>query len=227
MKQIINLLLLLFLSITSYSQSYNITYLQKNDNSALKINAANIPPHLKAHYKKMIEDTEKLSTYYNLKYVNGQSKFSFFKVENVSNNFSASYTTTYKDFSKKEIYTTGGLMQDDEAVKRYIKKDFKWIYENETKDILGYTCKKAYFSKNGQKTTVWYTTKIPIMDGPSIYAGVRGLILKVETAGSTYTASKIEKIATTSEKVTIPKFKTFISSSDYKKSISSKTANRE
>jgi len=97
-------------------------------------------------------------------------------------------------------------------------QDFDWKLTGETKNIGEYTCYKATlkrerevirtsFSFNGNKseeedenetpemeeyiTTAWYTTQIPVNNGPGNYYGLPGLILEVNNGRETLICSKI------------------------------------
>ncbi len=97
-------------------------------------------------------------------------------------------------------------------------KPLDWKLTGETKNIGEYTCYKATltrereviktsFSYNGSKneeeeedatpemeeyiTTAWYTTEIPVNNGPSNYHGLPGLILEVNDGRETLICSKI------------------------------------
>jgi GLPGLI family protein len=86
--------------------------------------------------------------------------------------------------------------------KRFLVKDkledFKWELSSETKNIGTYTCYKATSSKELESsstikkvasvedkkketmiTTAWYTTQIPVSNGPKNYQGLPGLILEI------------------------------------------------
>lgn len=97
-------------------------------------------------------------------------------------------------------------------------KPLDWKVTGETKNIGEYTCYKATltrereviktsFSYNGTKdeeeeedttpemeeyiTTAWYTTQIPVNNGPSNYYGLPGLILEINDGRQTLICSKI------------------------------------
>jgi GLPGLI family protein len=107
------------------------------------------------------------------------------------------------DIYYKNIQENRFANQTEIQGKRFLVKDkledFKWELSSETKNIGIYTCYKATFSKKvvgssvtikrGSSvedkkkeiisTTVWYTTQIPVSNGPKNYQGLPGLILEV------------------------------------------------
>ncbi|MBS1549384.1 MAG: GLPGLI family protein [Bacteroidetes bacterium] len=54
-----------------------------------------------------------------------------------------------------------------------------WVLTNEKKYLLGYLCKSATLTFRGRKYKAWYTEEIPKNDGPYIFQGLPGLILKI------------------------------------------------
>jgi len=60
--------------------------------------------------------------------------------------------------------------------------DLEWKLKNETKTIAGLTCSKATTNYGRREYTAWFTTEIPISDGPYIFHGLPGLIVKVVDA---------------------------------------------
>lgn len=56
----------------------------------------------------------------------------------------------------------------------------KWHITAETKMIFGYSCQKATCHFRGRDWSVWFTTEIPVSDGPWKFSGLSGLILKAE-----------------------------------------------
>jgi len=57
--------------------------------------------------------------------------------------------------------------------------DFKWELLDEEKAINGLRCRKAV-ATNYPMLTAWYTTDIPVSNGPSAYQGLPGLAVWVE-----------------------------------------------
>ncbi|OPC43957.1 GLPGLI family protein [Elizabethkingia anophelis] len=83
----------------------------------------------------------------------------------------------------------------DRAKNRYQYEEeqpiFKWTLNNETKEILGYNCKKATTEYRGRKYIAWYTEDIPINNGPYIFQGLPGLIMQIEDTKSHYSFTAI------------------------------------
>jgi GLPGLI family protein len=54
-----------------------------------------------------------------------------------------------------------------------------WEITNERQRILSYNCKKATVSFRGRDYVAWFTSDIPISNGPWKFGGLPGLILKL------------------------------------------------
>ena len=61
-----------------------------------------------------------------------------------------------------------------------------WTLLNETQVILTYPCQKATTTFRGRKYEAWFTTKIPINNGPWKFGGLPGLILKISDIQNHY-----------------------------------------
>jgi len=109
--------------------------------------------------------------------------------------------------------------------KRFLIKDtlpvYEWELSSETKNIGNYTCYKATFTRevenvsmmldngdtkeviNKEKvtTTAWYTTQVPVSNGPDNYQGLPGLILELNDGKRTIVCTEI--ILNPSEKIKI------------------------
>ncbi|WP_245605248.1 GLPGLI family protein [Niabella soli] len=75
-------------------------------------------------------------------------------------------------------------------------------FSNETKTILGYTCKKAKAIVRSNTMELWYTDQLPVKGAPSALGQNLGLVLEMTRNGnSSITAEKIEK-----QKLQLPSF---------------------
>lgn len=68
----------------------------------------------------------------------------------------------------------------------YDDSKFNWKIENEKMKIGSYNTQKATTDFGGRKWTAWFTSDIPIQDGPYKFHGLPGLIVKVEDTGNNY-----------------------------------------
>ena len=57
---------------------------------------------------------------------------------------------------------------------------FDWKILPDKKKILTYNCQNASVDFGGRKWTAWFTTDIPVQDGPYKFYGLPGLIVKIE-----------------------------------------------
>ena len=58
-------------------------------------------------------------------------------------------------------------------------KKLNWKITADTKSVLGYKCQKATVDFGGRSYEAWFSTDIPISDGPYIFNGLPGLILEI------------------------------------------------
>jgi Protein of unknown function (Porph_ging). len=85
----------------------------------------------------------------------------------------------YKDYTKEKIIITdyisaAAFLYEDEL------KPQDWIIKEDTTTILGYSCQKAICSFRGRDWEAWFTSEIPISEGPYKFYGLPGLIMKLE-----------------------------------------------
>ena len=85
---------------------------------------------------------------------------------------------SFKDFKKDSIMSIYPVIRKYKKVGEKTP-EIDWKLENETKEILSYNCKKATTTYRGRNYTAYYTTDIPIYDGPFKFSGLPGLILSV------------------------------------------------
>lgn len=104
---------------------------------------------------------------------------------------SASQKTNYKPCIIKGFPNDGNTIQSSVVlVEIYnyndIFPEIDWIMINKTDTILNYPCKAAICNFRGREYTAWYTEEIPISNGPFLFKGLPGLILKIEDTKQHY-----------------------------------------
>lgn len=95
---------------------------------------------------------------------------------------------TYKNHADGIVLEKTQLFGKSFIVSDSIKSEAYSKIENEKKNILGFECTKA-ISADG-KTTVWYTSGIPVKDEP-IACGLDGLVLQFDNGQQIFTATEI------------------------------------
>lgn len=85
---------------------------------------------------------------------------------------------SYKNFDKDTIMSIYPVIRKYKKVGEKVP-EINWKLEKETKEILGYNCKKATTTYRGRSYIAYYTTDIPVFDGPFKFSGLPGLILSV------------------------------------------------
>ena len=116
----------------------------------------------------------------------------------------------YKNIKEKRMANKTDLMGKIFLIKDNLVS-YDWELTGETKNIGNYTCYKAVFEKEEESVEIkmidgevkeekgmkkrtiiaWYTTDIPISNGPKNYGGLPGLILEVNDGNETIMCSEI------------------------------------
>ncbi len=124
----------------------------------------------------------------------------------------------YKDFKNNLVWKIDSFNIQKGGV-RYNIKDYKWSNSNvDEKQILGYTCQLVEVTVNNTKFKVWYTTEIPLNDGPLNIAGAPGLIMRMEQGVNAYEVMDI-KIIKDSKEIQIPENIERITESELRKNL--------
>lgn len=66
------------------------------------------------------------------------------------------------------------------------KPDLKWKIDSVKEKIGHYNAQKATTDFGGRTWIAWFTSEIPIQDGPYKFSGLPGLIIKLEDSGQNY-----------------------------------------
>lgn len=96
-----------------------------------------------------------------------------------------------------------------------------WQLASETGEYLGYKTQKAVGTFGGRKWIAWFTTEIPIQNGPFKFFGLPGLIVKIEDNNANHSFELVETKIYPYDKFEYPMLNNFrkiqLSFLDYKK----------
>ena len=103
-------------------------------------------------------------------------------------------SVTYKDFSKNET-----LQREHILDKPFIIKDnlhsYKWTLLSNEKIINGIHCKLAKTEDvYGVEVYAWYAEAFPLVNGPSIYHGLPGLIIQINSVKYNFELISIKSV---------------------------------
>lgn len=84
---------------------------------------------------------------------------------------------------ERTIYAVEGNMG---LIARGPLPELQWSMTSEASVIQGLKCEKAQTELNNRKWTVWYTAEVPVLDGPSVFKGLPGFVVKVEDSEGLY-----------------------------------------
>jgi hypothetical protein len=175
MFQKISLSFFIVLSLLSFSQTYEVQYINSYNGKVIPNQSATL-----------VWANEKENFILNTKIREQKAEFPFeiTKIEKPSNT-----VISYAFLKPDEIISTS----DAESVN---KQNFE--FTKETKKILGYDCKKAVTKINSNTIEIWYTTDLKINGGPSVLGQSLGFVLEIErNKNSLLSASSIKKIKKT------------------------------
>jgi len=91
----------------------------------------------------------------------------------------------YKNYPQGKMTVTDGL-----TLQYYVYEDElnaqQWEIHDSTKTLLDYSCQMATCDFRGREWTVWFSTDIPVSDGPWKFGGLPGLIMEAYDKGNQY-----------------------------------------
>ncbi len=64
--------------------------------------------------------------------------------------------------------------------------DFDWQIAAETKELMGFQCRRATCTHAGRSYTAWYAEELALSEGPYIFAGLPGLIVELASDDGEY-----------------------------------------
>lgn len=173
-------------------------YAQKNNDYEITYHLTYVKDSLEQNYKYeeqfyLFLDNEK-SYFLSVNKYKSDSILNAIKKEKQQNPFavlSRKRTRSNFKFVLKKENNTFVYREKISGLGNFIYKEnnaFKnnWTLIDETKKILDYTCHKASIKYGGRLWYAWYTTAIPINNGPYKFNGLPGLILELEDSKSQY-----------------------------------------
>lgn len=171
--------------------------IQQMDNPQI---AAAVAAQLKQMNKTMVLYYDKGESLFEQLKTKGQEQPTTMGVQTMKLGGSGS---CYKNLKTKESTAQEYIMDRAFLITEPLLTMNEWKLENETKKVGNYTCKKAV--KDGN-LTAWYSTELPVSDGPYLYCGLPGLILEIETPTKQITMQTIElKSQEVNGKIEVPK----------------------
>ncbi len=129
------------------------------------------------------------------------------------------YDQYYFVLNKREGYKVVGTFYDIYTINNFFIP-YTYTVTNDTKKILGYSCKKATLNittKNAlEKIIIWFTTQLPKNMGPEGFRGLEGTILEVNIDNNiSLTATSVK--ASKNQRIIKPNYGTLMTYSAYKK----------
>lgn len=139
----------------------------------------------------------------------------------------------YKNLQNYKFEISNDLMGKLFLIKDSLEH-YNWELTNETKKIGNYNCQKAVLNKivksfkfsSGMKemeqyqdtirSTVWFTSDIPVANGPDVYHGLPGLIMEVNTGNRVLICTKVILNPTEPVKIEKPTKGKVVTSEEYR-----------
>ncbi len=112
----------------------------------------------------------------------------------------------FKNYPQGKFTTIDRISTDWIRVEEDIELP-KWELKGETKEILGYICRRAETTFKGRKWIAWYTDAITVTIGPWKLDGLPGLVCKASDSEEHYSFTLVGMTTTTGSKITIPNTK--------------------
>ena len=92
----------------------------------------------------------------------------------------------FKKQNSAEVSFTEKIVRDNYRYTQNID-DLNWEILPETKEVACFVAQKAKTNFSGRNYTAWFTTEIPISEGPYKFCGLPGLILEISDNKGYYT----------------------------------------
>lgn len=133
---------------------------------------------------------------FTLVYSNGTSSYTkhieTLKIDSVTTTISGNlkYNKVYKKSDTNDFIKIANLLNKNITISDKLI-NFKWTVKDEVVSIGDYSCKVAEGVYNEKKIIAYFTDQINISEGPDVYQGLPGLIIKLDTPDKTYLVKDI------------------------------------
>jgi len=176
-------LFIFFLPSIYFSQNIRFTYRYKFVTDTLKKDAVSEEMVVLDFYGK-----EKQSIFTGLKHVISDSTMAAEARKGImlfpDTSMKIKYVVEKKSNSIVYFYTPNHMANP--VLKIEDDRKINWKISSEKGNIMGYLAQKATTIFAGRQWTAWFTTELPISDGPYKFYGLPGLILKIYDKTNTH-----------------------------------------
>jgi GLPGLI family protein len=137
-------------------------------------------------------------------------------------------STIYTDLATNTSVSQKNVFDDFILVKDTVRK-IKWKITDETREIAGYTCRRANgLVMDSIYAVAFYTDKIPLSGGPESFCGLPGMILEIALPHEniSWKATKVNEVAVSSAAIVPPKKGKAMNSKQFYEMLKSSFKNR-
>jgi GLPGLI family protein len=116
------------------------------------------------------------------------------------------FNTTFTDLNTNTFVTQKNVFEENFLVKDSTRK-INWKLTSETRDIAGYTCRRANaVIMDSIYVVAFYTDEIPVSGGPESFSGLPGMILGVALPHEnvTWFATKVTDVTVQESALKVP-----------------------
>jgi GLPGLI family protein len=112
--------------------------------------------------------------------------------------------TIYKNYPQGKFTVTDKISRDWFLYEEDVPEQEWTLDDVETKEILGYRCRRAECDFRGRHYIAWYSDSIPVADGPWKFSGLPGFILEVYDSGEQYKFTLVGITPKATRAITMP-----------------------
>lgn len=183
MRLLIILILLSFIvNAQTYKATYKITYISNLTNNSVRTESGLLI--IKANQESVYATKNYFKQDSILKLIQA-GKISQYDVMNDSYPHTSFKNNIQKKYDSQTMIIPTLIMMDYYVYSQ--KNTINWQIFPDTLTIKNYKCNKATTTFEGRDYIAWYSTDIPISDGPHKFWGLPGLIIKIADTENHYT----------------------------------------